>query len=312
MHDEPKTLVEAIRHYSDPENCFDLMKQVRWPDGIVTCPTCGSGNVGFVTTRRLWQCKGTHPKKQFTVKVGTIFEDSALGLDKWFTAMWMIANDKNGVSSYEIHRAIGVTQKSAWFMMHRIRMAMHEGTFDKFDGEIEVDETFIGGKARFMHKNRRDQVIKGTGGMGKAVVVGILDRHSGPGHSVVKATVVSNTRRQTLQTEIRKAVEPGSQIYTDALLSYHGLEPTYMHEAIDHAETYVNGSVHTNGMENFWSLLKRAIHGTYISIEPFHLFRYIDEEAFRFNQRGNSDGSRLRKVANAIVGKHLTYKELTR
>src|SRR3989338_1488880 len=177
MHDEQTTLIEAIRYYSDPDNCFELMKQVRWPDGVVKCPTCGNENVGFVATRRLWQCKSKHPKKQFTVKVGTIFEDSSLGLDKWFTAMWLIANDKNGISSYEVGKAIGVTQKSAWFMMHRIRLAMQEGSFQKFDGEVEVDETFIGGKARFMHRDRRDRAITGTGGSGKAVVVGILDRH---------------------------------------------------------------------------------------------------------------------------------------
>ena len=312
MNNEPKTLLEAIRYYSDPDHCFDLMKQVRWPDGVVKCPTCGSENVGFVATRRLWQCKGKHTKKQFTVKVGTLFEDSPIGLDKWLTAVWLIANDKNGISSYEVARALGVTQKTAWFMLHRIRLAMKEGSFDKFDGEVEADETFIGGKARFMHRDRRDQVIKGTGGMGKAIVVGILDRHSGPGHSVVRASVAPDRTRRTIQPLIRKHVEAGSSVYTDALLSYEGLSPDFLHQAIDHAETYVNGNVHTNGIENFWSLLKRSIHGTYISIEPFHLFRYIDEQAFRFNERGGTDSSRFQKVIKAIVGKRLTYNELTR
>jgi transposase-like protein len=311
MNDLPETLLEAIEFFSDPDVCLDFMVSLRWPDGTIACPTCGSVEVGFLKTRKLWECKSKHERRQFSVKVGTIFEDSAVSLNKWLAAIWMIANDKNGVSSHEMHRALGVTQKTAWFMLHRIRRAMQTGSFQKSSGEHEVDETFIGGKARNMHRDRRNQAIEGTGGAGKAIVVGILQRHGGPGHSIVRATVAPNTRSSTLQPLIRENVETGSVVYTDAYSGYRGLSSQFLHEAIDHAETYVNGSVHTNGIENFWSLLKRAIHGTYISVEPFHLFRYIDEESFRFNNRGTTDAIRFLKVAAEIIGKRLTYKELT-
>ena len=307
--DTPQTLLEAIQYFSDADTCLDFMVGVRWPNGL-TCPTCGGTEATFLANQRRWQCKAKHPKRQFSVKNGTIFEDSPIGLDKWLPAMWMIVNDKNGISSYELSRALGVTQKSAWFMLHRIRLAMQSGSFEKANGEVEVDETFIGGKARFMHKNRRDEVIKGTGGAGKAIVVGILERHGGPGHSMVKASVVTNRKKGSLQSHVRQNVELGSAVYTDAFKSYEGLNGDYLHEAVDHAETYVNGAVHTNGLENFWSLLKRCIHGTYISVEPFHLFRYIDEEAFRFNNRAGDDASRFLRAARAIIGKRLTYQEL--
>lgn len=307
----PETLQEAILYFSDPDISLAYLSYMRWPDGIVICPTCGSSDAPFQPSRRLWKCKNEHAKRQFSIKIGTIMEDSALSLEKWLPAMWLVANDKNGISSHELARALGITQKSAWHMLHRIRLAMQDGNVGQMSGTNEVDESFIGGKARFMHKNRRDAVIKGTGGMGKAIVVGILSRHGGPGHSTIRATVAPDRSRRTLLPLVRKHVEVGSTVYTDALPSYNGLAPDYMHEAIDHAETYVNGAVHTNGIENFWSLLKRAIHGTYISVEPFHLFRYIDEEAFRFNHRQASDASRFLTVIANIIGKRLTYDTLT-
>lgn len=309
----PETLQEAILYFADPDTCLDYLTKMRWPDGIVTCPTCGGTDAPFQPSRKLWKCKNDHPKRQFSIKVGTIMEDSALGLDKWLPAMWLIGNDKNGISSYELGRALGITQKSSWHMLHRVRLAMQSEDGGTMSGTVEVDETFIGGKARFMHKDRHATVIQGTGGQGKAIVVGILERHgeSGPGHSTVKAAVMESRRKPALHGYIRQNVERGSAVYTDALKSYEGLDAEYMHEAIDHAETYVRGQVHTNGLENFWSLLKRCIHGTYVSIEPFHLFRYIDEEAFRFNNRQTNDGSRFAQVANGIVGKRLTYAELT-
>ena len=258
----------------------------------------------------MWKCKGC--KKQFTVKLGTIMEDSPLGLDKWLTAMWMITNAKNGISSWEIHRAIGVTQKSAWFLLHRIRLAMESGGF-KFDGEVEADETFIGGKARNMHKDKRAEKIKGTGLSGKAIVIGVLDRET----RTVRTKQIPDTKKGTLQAHVREHVAPGASVYTDALLSYVGLAPDYVHEAVDHAVQYVKGNVHTNCLENYWSLLKRALRGTYVSVEPFHLFRYLDEEAFRYNERRHADGTvktdgeRFVEVAGMIVGKRLTYKRLT-
>ncbi len=306
----PHTLLDAIKYFDDADVCLNFMVSMRWPNGVA-CPTCGSIEVTFLAKQMRWQCKEKHERRQFSVKVGTIFEDSPISLSKWLPAMWMICNDKNGISSYELASALGVTQKTAWFMLHRIRKAMQTGSFQKSDGIHEVDETFIGGKARNMHKNRRDAVIKGTGGAGKAIVVGILNRHAGPGHSTVRATVAKDTTRKSLQGFIKANVAEGATVYTDAWAGYNGLNAAqYIHEAIDHAETYVRGTVYTNGIENFWSLLKRAIHGTYVSVEPFHLFRYIDEEAFRFNNRGLSDAGRFLQVALEVIGKRLTYKEL--
>ncbi len=244
----------------------------------------------------------TLDQQQFSVKVGTIFEDSPIPLDKWLTAMWLLVNCKNGVSSYEIHRAIGVGQKTAWFMNHRLRMAIHTGSFDKLSGEVEADESFIGGLARFMHADRREAAIKGTGGAGKTAVMGLLERHGPDGHSRVRTKVVPNVRRGTLHGEIRENVEPGSEMFTDALRSYEGLEPDYVHNVIDHAERYADGKIHTNGMENFWSLLKRGIKGTYVSVEPFHLFRYLDEQVFRFNNRKTDDGNRFIGAMSGFAG----------
>ncbi len=307
---EPRTLQEAIRYFSDPAVCLDYVAKLRWPNGIA-CPTCGSADVRFLATRRLWECKAKHPRRQFSVKVGTIFEDSPIGLDKWLAAMWIIANAKNGVSSHEMHRTLGVTQKTAWFMLHRIRLAMQTKTFAKFGGEVEADETFIGGKARFMHKAQRAKKIRGTGGKDKTPVMGLLERHGPDGHSAVKAKVVPNVRKRTLVEEVREHVAPGAEVFTDALASYAGLSEDFAHQVIDHAEAYAEGKVHTNGLENFWSLLKRAIKGSYINVEPFHLFRYLDEESFRFNSRKADDASRFHEVASMVTGKRLTYKDLT-
>jgi transposase-like protein len=303
--DAPKTLQQAIQYFSDPDRCLQFMVSISWPDGV-KCPTCGSKEVYFLESRRVWKCKAKHAKQQFSAKVGTVFEDSPIGLDKWFAAVWMVANCKNGVSSYEIHRALGVTQKTAWFMDHRIRLAMQSGTFERIAGEFEVDESFIGGLARFMHKNRKHK-ITGTGGAGKAVVMGLLDRKT----RKIRLRHVANTQRDTLQGVVREYVKGGSYIFSDAWVAYNGLEHEYVHQVIDHAETYVKGNVHTNGIENFWSLLKRGLKGTYVSVEPFHLFRYLDEQAFRFNERKANDGERFVSAMQGITGKRVTYEKLT-
>jgi transposase-like protein len=304
---QPKTLQEAIIFFSDPDDCLNYMVERRFPDGVF-CPTCGRIDVKFLENQRKWQCKSVHPRRQFSIKVGTIFEDSPLGLDKWLTAVWMITNCKNGISSYEIHRALGITQKSAWFMLHRIRLAMQTGSFEKkFSGECEADETFIGGKARNMHLDVKERRITGTGGKDKVAVMGILERGG-----EVRTKVVADRKKATLQGEVKKHVQAGAALYTDALLSYEGLASEYAHEVIDHAVKYVDGHVHTNGIENFWSLLKRGLSGTYISVEPFHLFRYLDEQAFRFNYRKDlNDSDRFNIVASQVAGKRLTYKQLT-
>jgi transposase-like protein len=310
---EPTTLLGAVRYFADPDAALGFMATLRWPDGVVICPNCGSDEVRFISTRRLWECKAKHAKRQFSIKVGTIFEDSPLGLDKWLPAVWMIANDKNGISSAELARATGVTQKSAWFMLHRIRLAMQTGTFRRMSGEVEADETFIGGKSLFMHKDKRTRVMKGRRGgpVGKTAVLGLLERHGPDGHSVVRTKTVPNVRLKTLSPEVRRNVVEGSQVFTDASYSYRDLRDTYAHEVVDHAEEYVRGKVHTNGLENFWSLLKRSIKGTYVSVEPFHLFRYLDEQAFRYNERKTNDATRFVRVMAHIIGKRLTYNELT-
>lgn len=307
----PKTLQEAIVYFSDPETAFAEMVKFRWPDGKVRCPVCRCTEVYFTKSRKIWQCKLEHPKRQFSVKVGSIMEDSPLGIDKWLVAMWLITNAKNGISSYELARAIGISQKSAWFVLHRIRLSMQDELGGKLGGEIEIDETYIGGKARHMHTARKKRIVKNTTGpAGKVAVMGLLDRHART-HSTVRLKVVGDIRKPSMNKIVRENVREGSVVYTDALKSYVGLERDYVHEIIDHAEAYVNGQIHTNGLENFWSLLKRALKGTYISVEPFHLFRYLDEQAFRFNNRKMTDAARFAVTAGAAFGKRLTFKALT-
>ncbi len=305
---KPKTLQEAIRYFSDEQVCIETVADLRWSNGPV-CPKCGHGEHYYLGTQKRWKCKKC--SKQFSVKVGTIFEDSPIPLDKWLAALWMLVNCKNGISSYEVGRDLGVTQKSAWFMLQRLRLALQSGSMTKLDGAVEVDETFIGGKARNMHMAQRRRRITGTGTKDKTAVMGFLERGG-----KVRTMVVPNRRKHALQGEVRKHVEAGAALYTDALLSYSGLDAHYAHEVIDHATAYVDGKIHTNGLENFWSLLKRGISGTYVSVEPFHLFRYLDEQSFRYNNRATydnpmNDGDRFELALSQISGKRLTFAEVT-
>jgi transposase-like protein len=302
----PETLLEAVTYFSNPENAFEFFKQIRWPNGV-RCPRCGSDKVTFLANARVWKCRTVHPKQKFSAKVGTIFEDSPIGLEKWLPAMWLASNCKNGVSSYELHRALGVTQKTAWFMLQRIRLAMQQG-IGKLGGVVEADETYIGAKARYMHKNRRTPV--GDAGIRKTPVQGILERTKGDKNSRVILKVVKTTRRPELCGNVREHVKAGSTVCTDALMSYDDLEKDYDRQIIDHLECYARGEVHTNGLENFWSLLKRALKGTYVNVEPFHLFRYCDEQAFRFNERKDTDQGRFVKALQGVVGKGLRYAKL--
>jgi transposase-like protein len=302
---EPTTLQEAILYFSNPDNCREYLVARRWPNGV-TCPRCGSDDVLFLEKYNRWHCRQGHKAPQFTLKTGTVMEDSPIGLDKWLTAMWQIVNCKNGISSCEVHRAIGVTQKTAWFMDHRIRFALGMESGGKLSGQVEADETFIGGKARNMHVGARKRRITGTGTKDKTAVMGIMERGG-----KVRTSVVANRKKHALQTEVKKHVEAGSALYTDALLSYEGLAGDYAHQVIDHAVQYVDGQVHTNCLENFWSLLKRGISGTYVSVEPFHLFRYLDEQAYRFNNRTLTDAERFSAAVTGIVGKRLTFDQLT-
>lgn len=305
MKNEPKTLQEAMVYFSNPDRCREYLVARRWPDGVA-CPRCGSTKVTFQPKHNRWQCGSHHPRRQFTLKTGTIFEDSPLGMDKWLCAMWLIVNCKNGISSNEIHRALGVTQKTAWFMDHRIRLALQGEADGKLSGQVEADETFIGGKARNMHVARRKRRITGTGGKDKTAVMGVLERGG-----KVRAAPLESRKKAHIQAAVKKHVEAGSALYTDALLSYEGLAGDYAHQVVDHAVAYVDGAVHTNGLENFWSLLKRGLHGTYVSVEPFHLFRYLDEQAYRYNHRGLSDGARFSLAVAGTVGKRLTFAEVT-
>jgi transposase-like protein len=302
----PKTLQEAIIYFSNPQNCFNYLVARRWPNGVI-CPTCGRTDPSFLTNQNKWQCKSAHKKRQFTLKTGTIFEDSPLGFDKWLPAVWLVVNCKNGISSYEVARDLGVEQRTAWFMTHRIRLALQIGSFEKkLSGHVEVDESFIGGAARFMHKNVRDRRDIRAGLARKVAVLGLLERHG-----TVRTHVVPNVRISSLMKHVNDNVEAGSNVYTDSLKSYELLTQRYVHGVINHAEKYVEGQIHTNGIENYWSLLKRTIKGTYVCIEPFHLHRYLDEQSFRFNNRKVKDADRFRLATEQIVGKRLTYVELT-
>lgn len=302
----PETLTGAIRHFSDAETCHEFLSEMRWPKGI-SCPRCGSNDISnLMLPRRIWNCRGC--KKQFSVKVGTIFEDSPLGLEKWLPATWLIVNAKNGISSCELARSLGVTQKTAWFMLHRIRLAMQQGSISKMNGTCEADETYIGAKARYMHKHRRTGV--GDAGIKKTAVQGILERTKGDKLSRVVLKVVKTTRRPELCANVRDNVEAGATVCTDALMSYDDLSKDYDRQIIDHMVSYARGNVHTNGLENFWSLLKRGLKGTYVNVEPFHLFRYLDEQAFRFNARKLTDKMRFLATIGKFAGKRLTYAKL--
>jgi len=314
---EPRTLQEAIVYFSDADRCFAYAVKLRWPDGHVVCPRCSTAKHSFIKTRRIWFCYTC--KKQFTVKVKTIMEDSPISLDKWMIAFWMLANCKNGISSYELASTIKVTQTTAWFVLQRIREVMKGKGFGKSTkiggegNELESDETFIGGIAKNMHKGRR---LKADG-LGpyknKTIVQGILDRNL----RKVRATVVPNVARETLQDEILRNVKFGSTIYTDSAVAYDsGLQRRFVHDVVNKTEAYVRGKVHTNGMENFWSLLKRSLKGTYVAVEPFHLSRYVNEQVFRYNHRKEGDrkltnAERLAVLMSQVAGHRLTYSDLT-
>lgn len=316
---EPKTLQEAIRYFADQDNCLNYMIRLRWPDGTVRCPKCSRTDVVFLKNQRKWQCKSVHHHRQFSAKVGTIFEDSPIPLDKWLVAVWMLSNCRNGVSSYEIARTLGVTQKTGWFMLHRIRLGLQDkpsfGKMTKIGGpesEVEVDETFVGGRKRNMHKERALRYEQKGGAQGKAIVIGLLDRST----RKMRAEVVPNIQRDTLQAEVLKNVKYGTKVYTDEAVAYDKLHWRFVHEVVNKTETYVRDRVHVNGLENFWSLLKRGLNGTYVAVEPFHLFRYVDEQVFRYNHRKTaedailSDHDRFATALSQIAGKRLTYAEL--
>jgi transposase-like protein len=306
----PTTLVDAVKYFANEQVCIDEVAAMKWPDGQISCSGCGEiGNTIWLANQKRWKCRGC--KKQFSVKVGTIFHDSPLGLDKWMVAMWMLANCRNGVSSYEIARTIGITQKSAWHMLHRIRKAMTDISSEQLggNGPVEIDETFVGGKVKNMHKSKRVKGLNYSAGNGKAIVMGMLERGG-----KVRASVIGDRKLASMRPPVETNVASGSHIITDEHSCYPFIaKDAYYHEVINHIEGYVREHVHTNGIENFWSCLKRGLNGTYISVEPIHLDRYVDEQVFRFNNRHNKggDASRFKAVLKDVVGRQLTYAALT-
>jgi len=310
----PNTLQEAIRYFSDEQVCINTVARLRWPDGV-ECPACLTRDPYYLKTQKRWKCRQC--ARQFSVKLNTVFEDSAVPLQKWLPALWLLSNCKNGVSSWEIHRALGVTQKTAWFMLHRLRLVLRGtdmGT--KLGGaqsEVECDETFIGGKLQNMHKDKK-QAYRGSGGAvrNKTIVMGQLDRDAGQ----VRAQIIPFAQRDYMHKNVQKNVKYGSKLYTDQHIGYDGLRHRYDHQTVNHMEEYVRGRVHTNGIENFWSLLKRQLGGTYVSVEPYHLHRYVDEQVFRFNNRATrkvnrTDADRFETALAQVARKRLTYAELT-
>jgi transposase-like protein len=311
----PKTLLQAARYFTDVDVCIDFVASLRWPDGV-QCQHCGHGKCMFLKTRRIWKCSKC--RKQFSIKTGTIFEDSPISLDKWLAALWMICNCKNGISSYEIHRDLKVTQKTAWFMLHRLRLALRGDNGHKFGfgGPVESDETFIGPNPQKMHNDRKRKLQRWNEEKGgyatKTAVHGMLDREL----RQVRAKMIPNVKRDTLQNAILENVTPFAKVYTDEFTSYEGLAKNYVHKIVNHSQEYVRGQVHTQGIENFWSLLKRTLKGTYVAVEPFHLDRYLDEQTFRYNNRATKDNpiddaDRFVLAVSQVTGKRITYAELT-
>jgi transposase-like protein len=314
--EQPKTLIEAIRYFSNEQTCIDAVASLKWLDGKPVCPKCntaeGERKHYWLASQKRWKCYAC--RKQFSVKVGTIFEDSPIGLDKWMCALWLLVNCKNGISSYEVARDLNITQKSAWFVLQRLRFILKDVTPIKM-GEtgtpIQMDESFHGGKPKNMHKSRRLKLQIGMNGYAdKTAVFGMLET----GTRQIRAMVVPNVKRTTLQKAILDNVGFGSTIHTDQWSGYDGLAAKeFVHETVNHMQEYVTaGGVHTQAIENFWSLLKRGLNGTYVAVEPMHMDRYLDEQMFRFNNRiGHNDGTRFVKALSKVANRRLTYAELT-
>jgi transposase-like protein len=311
--DAPKTLLEAIQYFSDEQVCINAVAEMRWPNGVM-CPHCEAETPYWLETQKRWKCRKC--RKQFSVKAGSIFEDSPIPLQKWLPTLWMLVNCKNGVSSHEIKRSLGVTQKTAWFMLQRLRLVLRGKSPEKISGNggpVEIDETFVGGNLKNMHQDKKVRYQKRGGSHGKAIVMGMLERET----RQVRAQVIPNVKRETLQNEILNQIESGATIYTDRYTGYDNLaEKEFVHETVNHLDEYVRGQVHTQGIENFWSLLKRGLKGTYVAVEPFHLDRYIDEQVFRYNNRATKDNplddsDRFYFALSQVAGKRLTYAELT-
>jgi transposase-like protein len=300
----PKTFLEAVTYFSSEVVCVEFLSNLKWGGAEKCCTRCGSTAVYGLRTRPVFKCRDC--KKQFSMKKDTIMEKSPLPMSKWLPVLWMVVNDKNGVSSYEVARGIGVSQQTAWFMTHRCREAIQNGSLVKLKGEVEIDETYVGGAAKFMHKKRKAEKLITPSHSGKTVVMGMVERKG-----EVRAKVVDSAKRRNLLPHVWENIEKGSKVYTDKLRSYDVLGEHYDHSSVDHMKTYVDGDTHTNTLENFWMLFKRSVKGTYVHIAPYHTDRYLDEQIFRYNNRKDTDSGRFEKAALGIFGKRLTYAELT-
>ena len=293
----PTTLIEAVIYFSKEDICIQYMAKLRWPSGAI-CPTCGRTDVSYLEKQKRWQCKSAHSKRQFSAKSGTIFEDSAIGLDKWLPAVWAIVNSKNGISSYELGKAIGVTQKTAWFMAQRIRAAMEYDTTEKLTGTVEADETYVGGKSDLKHKYSNKQAV-----------IGVVEKKKDTGK--VRAFATKQADATVAVPFLRESVAPDSVIHTDESRIYNRVKRNFDHQVVNHSELeYVRNGVSTNTIDGFWNLFKRSYKGTYTHLSAQHLNRYVQEHSCRYNTRTMNDGDRFEYVINGVIGKRLSYKSL--
>lgn len=304
----PRTLIEAIQYFSDNRRCVEYVKNLRWQDGVVKCPRCESTHVKELTTRQIWQCYGC--KKQFSVKVGTVFTDSALPLTKWLTGMWLVMNAKNGISSYEISRSLGISQKSAWHLGHRIREAMANGSIEKMTEKVETDAAYLGGSRKNWSNEKRATTPAYVDN--KTPIVAYVERNDENEIIQVRGNVVNDSSAETIQNDLRKNVAEGAVLYTDQSNVYTTLASDYWHRTINHSrDEFVRGDVTTNRVEGYFALLKRCIKGTYIHMAPCHMDRYIAEQSLRYNLRKTNDGARFKQTVSQSFGTRLTWKELT-
>ena len=300
---EFKTLAEFVEYFKDEQTCRNHFTAIRFRNGEY-CPHCGHTHIHKFSDGKRYRCAKC--KKDFTIVTGTVFGETKLPLKKWFIAIYLLSNTSKGISSVQLAKHVGVTQKTGWFMDHRLRSAMKQNKGQLF-GKIEADETFVGGLSKNMHESKREKAITGTGGTGKAAVMGLKSRDA----KEIRAQVVPSVGMADLHKVINENVSTGSTLYTDQWVAYRGLHQ-YVRGIVNHsAKEYVVGDCHTNGIESFWALFKRGYHGVYHWMSAKHLQKYVDECAFRLNRKGNEMLEVFADVVkNATDGKQLPYKEL--